>query len=180
MEFWNIRVTPGKALVLNLGSPLESLSTNGGSRVYRSEYTWQQMIPLTQLNLSMQARDLARMLPHLITAGTLARVTNLVRQVCRGGAARGSPGETAGSKEQTYKTCNIQTDIPAGEWWWWGRRQWKVKLTLPPTTAMAPVILCLQPQSEVKLLLIMEIGHQDVLITASSPLHGETKKLKLF
>ena len=47
--------------MLTLGSPLESLSTNGDPRVYRGEYTWQQTVPLTQLNLSMQARDLERM-----------------------------------------------------------------------------------------------------------------------
>ena len=47
--------------MLTLGSPLESLSTNGAPRVYRGEYTWQQTVPLTQLNLGMQARDLERM-----------------------------------------------------------------------------------------------------------------------
>ena len=45
-------VALGSPLVLTLGSPLESLSTNGAPRVYRGEYTWQQMVPLTQLNLS--------------------------------------------------------------------------------------------------------------------------------
>ena len=47
--------------MLTLGSPLESFSTNGAPRVYNCEYTWQQTVPLTQLKLSMQARDLERM-----------------------------------------------------------------------------------------------------------------------
>ena len=47
--------------MLTLGSPLESLSTNGAPMVYHGEYTWQETVTLTQLNLSMQARDLERM-----------------------------------------------------------------------------------------------------------------------
>ena len=55
-------VALGSPLVLTLGPPLESLSTYGVPRVYHGEYTWQQTVPLTQLNLNMQARDLERML----------------------------------------------------------------------------------------------------------------------
>ena len=46
----NIKNTANVAL----GSPLESLFTNCAPRVCRGEYTWQQTVPLTQLNLSMQ------------------------------------------------------------------------------------------------------------------------------
>ena len=37
-------------------------TANGASRVYRGEYTWHQSVPLTELNLRMQAKDLERML----------------------------------------------------------------------------------------------------------------------
>ena len=58
-------VALGSPLVLTLGTPLEFLSTNGAPRVYPGEYTWQQTVPLTQLNLSMQARYLERMIDGL-------------------------------------------------------------------------------------------------------------------
>ena len=50
-----------RAQILGLPALILDLNLTLPPRVYRGEYTWHQSVPLTELNLSMQARDLERM-----------------------------------------------------------------------------------------------------------------------